>query len=81
MQLIIALLLQSASPEASAPILVMGNVEAEPAKEKKICRAGAATGTRVTKNICRTQAEWDAIQSHYFNKTDQVFNNGRSGAN
>jgi hypothetical protein len=81
MQLIFVFLLQAASPQADGPILVMGNVQTEPAKERKICRAGAATGTRVTKNICRTQAEWDAMQSHYFNKTDQVFNNGRSGAN
>lgn len=81
MQLMIAFLLQVASPEPAGPILVMGNVQAKPANEKRICRGGAATGTRVTNNICRTQAEWDAMHSTHFNKSDAYSNNGRSGVN
>lgn len=80
MHTIIALLLLTASPDpapaASTTIIVIA-----PDQPKKICRAGAATGTRVTKNICRTQAEWDAMQSPHFNKSDAYFNNGRSGVN
>lgn len=78
MHVIIALLLVSTSPE---PIVVTGAPRAlpEPMETKKICRAGAATGTRITKNICRTQAEWEAMESTHFNKMDAVFNNGRSG--
>ncbi len=75
----IALLLLTASP-APAPAETLIIVIA-PEQPKKICRPGAATGTRVTKNICRTQTEWEAMQSPHFNKSDAYFNNGRSGTN
>ena len=29
-----------------------------------VCRYEASTGTRMRQRICRTQAEWDAIQEH-----------------
>lgn len=76
----IALLLLAASPDPT-PTADTGITVIAPEKPEKICRAGAATGTRVTKNICRTQAEWDAMQSTHFNKSDAYSNNGRSGVN
>lgn len=78
MIIIAALLLVSTSPE---PIVVTGASKslAESAEPKKICRPGAATGTQITKNICKTAAQWEALQSQHFNKMDAVFNNGRSG--
>lgn len=57
--MIFALLLLAASPDA-ATTAASTEPTAKPAKPKKICRAGAETGTRMTSKICKTQAEWDA---------------------
>lgn len=36
---------------------------APPLKEKKICKSEAPTGSRLSRRkVCRTAAEWDAIQ-------------------
>jgi hypothetical protein len=32
-----------------------------PVKEKKICRSEASTGSIMTKRVCHTQAEWNAV--------------------
>jgi hypothetical protein len=63
MQTIITLLLLAASPEtapAATGTETPAPAAAKPVKVKKICRAGAATGTRMTSKICKSQAEWDA---------------------
>lgn len=60
MQTIVALLLLTASPDAATSTTNSETPVAKPAKPKKICRPGAATGTRMTSKICKTQAEWDA---------------------
>jgi hypothetical protein len=63
MQTIVVLLLLFASPEAAAPATTADTPQAKPAKVKKICRAGADTGSRMTSKICKTQSEWDALSS------------------
>jgi hypothetical protein len=46
------------APAAAAP----EKAEAvKPAKEKKICRRGVATGSIMPKSTCRTQAEWSQV--------------------
>lgn len=60
MPFIATLLLLIASPETAASVTPTENGEAKPVKPKKICRAGAETGSRLTAKICKTQAEWDA---------------------
>jgi len=47
---------QAASPAAAPPPPV-----AKPAKEKKVCRHDASTGSILPKTVCRTQNEWDDI--------------------
>lgn len=60
MQTIVALLLLSTSPQAAGPATAAETPQAKPVKVKKICRAGADTGSRMTSKICKTQSEWDA---------------------
>lgn len=47
---------QAAPPAAAPPPPV-----AKPAKEKKVCRHDASTGSILPKTVCRTQNEWDDI--------------------
>ncbi|MVZ97300.1 hypothetical protein EUU23_06225 [Sphingorhabdus sp. IMCC26285] len=54
------LLLLVASPEVATLEQPSEIPDAKPVKPKKICRAGAETGSRLTAKICKTQAEWDA---------------------
>ena len=65
MQMIIVMLLLAASPDAagstaSTETPAPTEATAKPVKAKKICRAGASTGSRLTPKICKTQSEWDA---------------------
>lgn len=46
-----------ATPAAAAPAQPI----AKPAKEKKVCRHDASTGSILPKTVCRTQNEWDDI--------------------
>lgn len=67
---VFALLLLAASPDtATAP--APAEATAKPVKPKKICRAGAETGTRMTSKICKTQAEWDAQMGADSTKIDR----------
>jgi len=36
------------------------SAEAAPDRSKRVCRNMTPTGSRMTKRVCRTQAEWDA---------------------
>ena len=38
-----------------------GAANVPPVKEKKICRSEASTGSIMTKRVCHTQAEWNAL--------------------
>lgn len=56
---------------AVAPMASGGNdvhqgaaAAAEPAKEKKICRAVVRTGSIMPTRICMTKAEWKEFQDH-----------------
>jgi hypothetical protein len=60
MHFTIALLLLAASPETAPATAAPETPQSKPLKAKKICRAGSATGSRMTSKICKTQAEWDA---------------------
>ncbi|HEV7234414.1 MAG TPA: hypothetical protein VGN36_09215 [Sphingorhabdus sp.] len=61
MQTIVALLLLAASPDAGTATTTTEPVAAKPVKEKKVCRSIVATGTRLGKRECKTQAEWDMV--------------------
>lgn len=80
MQTIITLLLLAVSPDA-APLVTGTETPptAKPVKVKKICRAGAATGSRMTSKICKSQAEWDAQIGADSTKIDNQRNNSGSG--
>jgi hypothetical protein len=43
---------------------------AQPVKEKKICRAETSTGSIMAKRVCRTKAEWSAINEQNERHTD-----------
>jgi hypothetical protein len=82
MQTIITLLLLAASPETASGLTgtdTPAPTAAKPVKIKKVCRAGAATGTRLTSKICKTQAEWDAQIGADSTKIDNQRSNGGSG--
>ncbi|QDX27245.1 hypothetical protein FPZ54_15360 [Sphingomonas suaedae] len=65
-----AIALASAAPSGD------DNVVAAPVKEKKICKAEAATGTRLARRkICRTAAEWDAIQKQAVQDAREIQDN------
>jgi len=50
--------------------------DAKSAEERKICRASeAATGSIMPKRICRTKAEWAAIQAANQAETDRYLLN------
>lgn len=49
-----SLLLVAAFVAQDQPVIVEG---ARPAEEKKICRTERSTGSRVVKQICKTEAE------------------------
>ncbi|MFL9840066.1 hypothetical protein ABS767_03740 [Sphingomonas sp. ST-64] len=51
-------------------------VTAAPAKPKKICKAEAATGTRLSRRkVCRTAAEWEAIQKQAVQDAREIQDN------
>ena len=80
MQTIITLLLLAASPDAATAVTGTETpAPAKPVKVKKICRAGAATGSRMTNKICKTQAEWDAQIGADATKIDNQRRNSGSG--
>lgn len=57
----VALLASTAAiAQNEAPIIVDGPRTA--ASEKKVCKTEEVIGTRFTKKVCRTQAEWQALQ-------------------
>ncbi|MEG3177004.1 hypothetical protein U1872_12245 [Sphingomonas sp. RB3P16] len=47
-------------------------------KEKKICRADANTGTRLSTSTCHTKAEWDAIAQQNARNVDSYRQQGSS---
>ena len=51
-------LLFATAPTAS---VAADNPAPSPPKERKICRSEASTGSIMGRRICRTKAEWDAI--------------------
>ncbi len=50
----------AASAQNETPIVVEGTQPA--ASDKKVCKSEEVVGTRFKKKICRTQAEWLALQ-------------------
>jgi hypothetical protein len=70
MTAIFALLLLVSSPDA-ATNATPTEAPAKPLKAKKICRAGAETGSRLSSKICKTQAEWDSQQGADAAKTSR----------
>lgn len=60
-----AALLVSAALVSAAPALASGTADtpsADAAKEKKVCKRTQRTGTRFYTEICKTAAEWAAIE-------------------
>lgn len=49
--------------QAQAGTAVASTAASEKAKEKKICRAEANTGSIMPKRVCHTQAEWAEIEA------------------
>ncbi len=68
----------------SAPALAADNPStspAIPAPEKKICRSSGSTGSFMTKRICRTKAEWAAIDAANAQMTGETLDQrNRAGA-
>lgn len=73
----LALSAAAAEPATTSATPTETETKAKPVKAKKICRAGAATGSRLSSKICKTQAEWDAMQgsdaSEYRGKSDSGY--------
>ena len=57
---------------ATAPIAsVAADTPAPPPpKERKICRSEAPTGSIMVRRVCRTKAEWDAINERSAQNVD-----------
>ncbi|WP_330198237.1 hypothetical protein [Hyphobacterium lacteum] len=49
-------------PDAAGPRYVDQGEVGRPDPDDLVCRYESPTGTRMRERICRTQAEWDAIQ-------------------
>jgi len=62
MPFIIGILLSAATPDAGNATNGTETAETKPVKAKKVCRAGASTGSRLPSKVCKTQSEWDAQQ-------------------
>jgi hypothetical protein len=62
MSFIIAILISAATPNAGNAPNGTDATQTKPVKAKKVCRAGASTGSRLPSKICKTQSEWDAQQ-------------------
>lgn len=45
---------------------------AKPAADKKVCRKDVSTGSILTKSVCRTKAEWTALDSANQRSADQA---------
>lgn len=56
--LALSFLLSAAAPETASPS-ASTTTAAKPSKPKKICRDANNTGSRIKKQVCRTQEEWD----------------------
>tara|TARA_R110002073_G_scaffold48787_1_gene131082 strand:+ start:162 stop:446 length:285 start_codon:yes stop_codon:yes gene_type:complete len=52
----------SAAVSGQTPIIVEQSADIRPENNDIVCRIEAPTGTRMRERICRTQAEWEAIQ-------------------
>lgn len=51
----------------------------QPPKEKKICRTEVATGSIMPKRVCRTAAEWAAIEHEQEDVTRDEYQPNRNG--
>lgn len=75
--LMISLALSAAAAEPATTSDTPTETKAKPVKAKKICRPGATTGSRLSSKICKTQAEWDAMQgsdtSEFRGKSDSGY--------
>ena len=49
--------------------------------DKKICRRDVATGSVMTKRICHTKAEWDAMSAQAAKDRDRVLDQERARNN
>ena len=57
--------------------------KAKPAKEKKICRQVEKTGSRMNRRVCKTEAQWAALEAGEVGAEVQVKSGGAmsSGGN
>jgi hypothetical protein len=49
-----------------------GSSASKPSTEKKVCKRAIATGSVMTKVICRTKAEWNAISEQSQSDLDRT---------
>jgi hypothetical protein len=75
-----AALASEPAPTSEAAIGVASTTAAAP-KEKKVCRREMASGSILTRYVCRTKAEWAEIDEINRRNTDIVnaARNGRGG--
>jgi hypothetical protein len=52
----------SAAVSGQTPIIVEQSADIRPENDDIVCRIESPTGTRMRERICRTRAEWEAIQ-------------------
>lgn len=62
---VILFMASAAAAHQSAPATpaAAGAAEKPTTAEKLICRAETATGSRFSKKVCRTKAEWNALSA------------------
>ena len=70
------------------PAAEPAKADAKPRKEKRICRKGEPTGSRLVVQTCRTEAEWAAIDreqaehaDHEIDRQQTMSRGGGSGFN
>ena len=61
LSLVLSLMLSAAAPEAATPA-DPATTTAKPKKPKKICESHTNTGSRMKRQTCKTQEEWDNQQ-------------------
>ena len=63
--LVLSLMLSAAAPEVTTPVEPAATTTtAKPPKPKKICQSHTNTGSRMKRQICKTQEEWDNPQTN-----------------
>jgi hypothetical protein len=63
------------TPSTNARVRVADAEKAE-AKEELVCERIAETGTRLSKRVCKTRAQWDADRANAKEATDAIQRDG-----